>query len=104
MEYILDWLERKKKQTISVQIPKVGDKRKLVEMAITNAEFILNEYLLSVEKRDKKIPHSIQSLQRDLNLSKIPRRIECYDNSHIQGTDIVSSMVVFIDGKPKKSE
>ncbi len=104
LEYILDWLGKKKKQIISVQIPKIGDKRKLVEMAITNAEFILGEYLLSVEKRDKKVSHSIQALQRDLNLPKLPFRIECYDNSHLQGTDIVSSMVVFINGRPKKSE
>jgi len=44
------------------------------------------------------------ALQRDLNLSVPPRRIECFDNSHLQGTDMVSSMVVFVDGKPKKSE
>ena len=44
------------------------------------------------------------SLQRDLNLETMPRRIECFDNSHMQGTEYVSSMVVFVDGKPKKSE
>lgn len=104
MEYISDWLSKKRQRTISVQIPQIGDKKKLVEMANTNAEFILKEYLLTLEKRDQKTPHSVVALQRDLNLQSPPRRIECYDNSHIQGTDIVSSMVVFIDGKPKKSE
>ena len=44
------------------------------------------------------------ALQRDLRLEKPPIRIECYDNSHIQGSELVSSMVVFIEGKPKKSE
>ena len=43
-------------------------------------------------------------MQQDLRLEKAPRRIECFDNSHIQGTDYVSSMVVFSDGKPKKSD
>ena len=137
LEYILDWLSKKKvnpnfnyfglenyknenyknsdfenneneknipSSLISIQLPKIGDKRKLVEMANTNAEFLLKEFILSAEKRDKIIPHSVIALQRDLNLAKPPRRIECFDNSHFQGSDMVSSMVVFIDGKPKKSE
>jgi excinuclease ABC subunit C len=102
LEYILDWLG--KKQPLTVQLPKIGDKRKLVEMANTNAEFLLKDFILSFEKRDKIIPHSVLALQRDLNLAKPPRRIECFDNSHFQGSDMVSSMVVFVDGKPKKSE
>lgn len=104
MEYITDWLSKKKQRVISVQIPQIGDKRKLVEMANTNAEFILSNYLLSLDKREQKIPHSVVALQRDLRLKSPPRRIECYDNSHIQGSELVSSMVVFVDGKPKKSE
>lgn len=44
------------------------------------------------------------TLQADLRMERMPRRIECFDNSHMQGTDYVSSMVVFVDGKPKKSE
>lgn len=104
MEYITDWLSKKKQRVISVQIPQIGDKKKLVEMANTNAEFILSNYLLSLDKREQKIPHSVVALQRDLRLKSPPRRIECYDNSHIQGSELVSSMVVFVDGKPKKSE
>jgi excinuclease ABC subunit C len=46
----------------------------------------------------------VQALQRDLHMSHPPLRIECFDNSHIQGTDLVSSMVVFENGKPKKSD
>ena len=91
-------------KTISVLLPKIGDKHKFVEMANTNAEFLLKEFISSFEKRDKIIPHSLLSLQRDLNLKNPPRRIECFDNSHIQGSDMVSSMIVFVDGKPKKSE
>ncbi|MDR0927198.1 MAG: excinuclease ABC subunit UvrC [Ignavibacteria bacterium] len=134
LEYLLDWLGKKRlnnwtayfentllpedadvdelkdqvgnlrADSISVKFPKIGDKRKLVEMANNNAEFQLQEYINSLDKRDKAVPHSLLSLQRDLNLSKPPIRIECYDNSHLQGVDMVSSMVVFIDGKPKKSE
>ena len=103
-EYILSLLSNIKKQTVSIQVPQIGDKHKLVEMANNNAEFILKEYLLIIEKREQKIPYVVATLQKDLNLKILPKRIECYDNSHFQGTDIVSSMVVFIDGKPKKSE
>ena len=55
-------------------------------------------------KARNSIPHVINSLQRDLRLSKPPRRIECFDISNIQGSDPVASMVCFIDGRPKKSE
>ena len=73
-------------------------------MANTNAGFTLREHLDAIEKRDKRLPHAVVALQRDLQLPVPPRRIECYDNSHLQGTDMVSSMVVFVDGKPMKSE
>jgi excinuclease ABC subunit C len=50
------------------------------------------------------VPRPVQSLQRDLRLKDVPRRIECFDNSNIQGTDPVSSMVCFVDGKARRSE
>jgi excinuclease ABC subunit C len=75
-----------------------------VNLAATNAEFQLREYHITLVKKEQTVSRAVSSLQRDLRLKKLPRRIECYDNSHIQGTDLVSSMVVFIDGKPKKSE
>jgi excinuclease ABC subunit C len=55
-------------------------------------------------KRADYIPHPVTALQRDLRLDHLPRRIECFDNSNIQGSDPVASMVVFVDGKPRKSE
>ena len=97
-------IEKLSVESISIKIPKAGILKELLEMANTNADYLLKEFLNSIDKREKTIPHSIIALQRDLNLSKPPRRIECYDNSHLQGTDMVSSMVVFVDGKPKKSE
>src|SRR5207237_1672833 len=48
--------------------------------------------------------HALKAIERDLHLKKPPRRIECFDNSHLSGSEYVSSMVVFVDGKPKKSE
>jgi len=97
-------IEKLSVDSISIKIPKIGMLKELLEMANTNADYLLKEYINSIDKREKVIPHSVIALQRDLNLSVPPRRIECYDNSHLQGTDMVSSMVVFIDGKPKKSE
>ena len=103
-EYISDWLTKLRGKSIDFQIPKIGDKRKIIEMANSNAEYLIREYNLELEKRDQVIPRPVMSLQRDLRLSKPPRIIECFDNSHLQGTDLVSSMVYFEDGKPKKSE
>lgn len=100
---IRDWLEKKKSGKVNFIIPKIGDKYKLVFMVRKNARLMIDELILSKLKREF-IPPSLDSLKRDLNLSKLPRRIECYDISHIQGTDTVASMVVFVEGRPKKSD
>jgi excinuclease ABC subunit C len=97
-------IEKLTSDFILIKIPKNGILKELLDMANTNADYLLKEYISSIDKREKVIPHSVIALQRDLNLHTPPRRIECYDNSHLQGTDMVSSMVVFVDGKPKKSE
>jgi excinuclease ABC subunit C len=85
-------------------VPKIGDKAKLMDMVRSNARFLLGEIKLQKLKQNDHIPHVLKSLQRDLNLKKPPRRIECFDNSHFQGTETVSSMVVFEDAKAKKSD
>jgi excinuclease ABC subunit C len=103
-EFIYDWLRKKRGKSIEIIVPKLGDKRKLVNMASANAEFQLKEFLLAIAKREQSISRAVLSLQRDLRLSKPPIRIECFDNSHIQGSDLVSSLVVFENGKPKKSD
>ncbi|MDT3738864.1 MAG: excinuclease ABC subunit UvrC [Candidatus Kapabacteria bacterium] len=104
IEYLSDWLGKLRGKSIDFQIPKIGEKRKIIEMANSNAEYLIREYILAHEKRDQVIPRPVLSLQRDLRLAKAPRIIECFDNSHLQGTDLVSSMVYFEDGQPKKSE
>lgn len=104
LEYITDWIQKKFKQSVSFTIPQAGEKYKLVSMVNENAKFILQEYISALENRDKHIPKAVLSLQRDLRLKRPPVRLECFDNSHLQGTDLVSSMVVFENGKPKKSE
>ncbi|MCL5991791.1 MAG: excinuclease ABC subunit UvrC [Bacteroidetes bacterium] len=104
LDFISEWLIQLSGYSVDIQIPKIGEKKKLINMAVTNAEFLLREYHLAMAKREQTLPKILHSMQRDLRLSKLPRRIECFDNSHFQGSELVSSMVVFVDGKPKKSD
>ncbi|GAB1430754.1 excinuclease ABC subunit UvrC [Ignavibacteria bacterium] len=99
-----EWLRLRKKSAVNIESPKIGDKKKLVDMAVTNAEFQLRELAIARSRREQSLPRGVLSLERDLRMSRPPRRIECFDNSHLQGSDYVSSLVVFIDGRPAKSE
>ena len=101
---IESWLAGKRTNAVKVETPKGGEKLKLVGMVKKNAEFLLEELQLQKMKRGDLVPHSVQSLQRDLRLPVPPRRIECFDISNIQGSDTVASMVVFVDAKSRKSE
>ena len=82
---------------------KIGDKAKLIRLARINAKQKIDELKLNRLKKDFT-PQGLISLKRDLRLKSLPNYIECFDNSNIQGTDAVSSMVVFKNGKPAKSE
>lgn len=101
---IEEWLAGKRGDPVQVVHPEEGEEAKLVRLSKSNAKFLLDELKLQRMKRADYVPHAVKSLQRDLRLSRLPRRIECFDNSNIQGSDPVASMVVFVDGKPKKSE
>jgi len=100
---IEQWFDKISNNKIKLLIPKRGEKVQLMQMVKANAQYMLDELKLQRLKREF-IPNSITALKRDLRLTKLPRRIECFDISHIQGTDTVASMVVFYDGKPKKSD
>jgi excinuclease ABC subunit C len=102
-EAIETWLTERRNAKVEILVPKIGDKVKLVRMVSANARLMLEELKLAKMKREFVAP-SLDSLKRDLRLNRIPRRIECFDISHIQGTDTVASMVVFQDAKPKKSD
>lgn len=97
------WEERGKK--VRIHRPQRGEKAKMIRMAISNAKLLLGERKLEKQKAARKhIPHSVKELKEQLDLQRLPRRIECFDNSNLQGTDPVASMVCFVDAKPKKSE
>ncbi len=99
------WLNaRRISGAVEILIPEDGELAKLLSMCKKNAKFLLDELKLQKMKAKDFVPNAVLSLQRDLRLKKPPRRIECFDISHFQGTETVASMVVFEDGKPKKSE
>lgn len=103
IETVKEWLEKRNTKRVTLIVPKIGEKAKLVNMVKANARLMLEELKLAKMKRLFVAP-SVESLKRDLRMKNLPRRIECFDISHIQGTDTVASMVVFQDGKPRKSE
>ncbi|MEM7107914.1 MAG: excinuclease ABC subunit UvrC [Bacteroidota bacterium] len=88
---------------IMATVPKIGDKRKLVELSLKNAlEYKKEKLLRSKPKRQKN--EVIERLQQDLRLPDAPTHIECFDNSNLQGTNPVASMVCFKNGKPSKKD
>lgn len=102
-ELLEEWLSKTKTSKVEIVIPKIGEKAKLISMVKANARLMLEELKLARIKKEFTVP-SLEALKRDLNLKKLPKKIECFDISHIQGTDTVASMVVFRDAKPRKSE
>jgi excinuclease ABC subunit C len=101
---IEDFLSESGHRKVSFIFPQIGEKKKLIDLCSKNATYLLQELKLQKLKAKDYVPHSVKALQRDLRLERMPRRIECFDISNIQGTDPVASMVCFVDGTPKKSE
>lgn len=102
-EAIIDWLYQKANHKVKFVIPQRGDLKSLVKMCKENAMLQLKEIQIQKMKNLGNVPYPLAALQRDLRLKTLPKKIECFDISNIQGSDSVASMVVFVDGKPKKS-
>ncbi len=98
----LDWAD----ETVTITVPKTGEKKKLLDLSLKNAFYYKKERLLQHEKLnpDFKIDRIMQTMMQDLRLTEQPRHIECFDNSNLQGTNPVSACVVFKDGKPSKKD
>jgi excinuclease ABC subunit C len=103
-ETLEKWLSGKANRKVKLLIPQRGGLKSLVKMCKENAILQLKEIQLQKMKNQGQVPYSVSALQRDLRLKTLPRKIECFDISNLQGTDSVASMVVFEDGKPKKSQ
>ncbi|HXU22578.1 MAG TPA: excinuclease ABC subunit UvrC [Tepidiformaceae bacterium] len=97
-------LTEKRGSTVEVRVPERGEKKRLIELACDNAKEALDMMRVRWLADANKTDHALEQLREELALPAVPHRIECYDNSNIQGTSPVSSMVVFIDGRPATSQ
>lgn len=91
---------------LKVTVPKLGDKRKILELSERNAKFFRQERFkqIRITDPDRHLNRIMGQMKKDLRLSKEPRHIECFDNSNIQGSSPVAACVVFRNGKPSKKE
>jgi excinuclease ABC subunit C len=103
-QIVQSWLRQKRGSAVSVEVPKGGEKLKLVELAATNAELALERMQSEQAAHEEWAGRAAAELQDALELDSPPHRIECYDISNIQGTAPVGSMVVFEDGAPAKDQ
>lgn len=103
-EVLEQWLTEKKESRVYLKVPKRGQAKDLVELVGRNALEALNKQELEDSYQAQRTTGALEQLQRALGLPKLPHRMECYDISNTQGTDSVASMVVFVDGKPKKDQ
>ena len=101
---IEEWLRSKRNTKVTIQVPRRGKKRELVEMATENARDTLAALRQQWAADRSKHVTAITELQDALKLPGPPARIECYDISHTQGQQTVGSMVVFVQGAPQKSD
>jgi excinuclease ABC subunit C len=93
-------------EDIKVTVPKLGDKKRIVDLSIRNAKYYRQERFkqIKIVDPDRHINRLMAQMKKDLRLSKEPRHIECFDNSNIQGTHPVAACVVFKNGKPSKKD
>lgn len=93
-------------EEIRVTVPKLGDKKKIVELSIRNAKYFRQERFkqMKIVDPDRHVNRIMAQMKEDLRLQEEPRHIECFDNSNIQGANPVAACVVFRNGKPSKKE
>jgi excinuclease ABC subunit C len=98
----LDWED----SGLTITVPKLGDKKKLLDLSMKNALYYKREKLTQYEliNPDLKVERILGVMQKDLRLKEAPKHIECFDNSNLQGTNPVSACVVFKDAKPSKKD
>src|SRR5712692_8228528 len=101
---MLQWLKEKRGASVTMTVPKRGEKLRLVEMVKQNAKEVLEQQRIKWLTDSQKTQLALEELQEALNLAAPPQRIECYDISNTQGTNSVGAMVVFEAGRPKNSE
>ncbi|NMO56728.1 excinuclease ABC subunit UvrC [Actinoplanes sp. TBRC 11911] len=101
---LADWLSDHRGSRVSLRVPQRGDKRSLMETVARNATESLQRHKLRRAGDLTTRSKALDEIAEQLGMESAPLRIECFDVSQIQGTDVVASMVVFEDGLPRKSE
>jgi len=101
---LADWLSGLRGSRVALRVPRRGDKRALAETVQRNAQEALQQHKLKRAGDFNARSAALQSIQDCLGLAQAPLRIECVDISHVQGTDVVGSLVVFEDGLARKSD
>lgn len=101
---LADWLSQLKGSRVAVETPKRGTKKDIVTMADGNAAIVLSEQESKIKAHSAQTEGALADLGNYLGLSAPPERMECFDISHIQGSETVASMVVFEGGMPKKED
>ena len=103
-EQMADWLSGLRGSRVQLRVAQRGDKRALAETVHRNAQEALQQHKLKRAGDFTARSAALQNIQESLGLAQAPLRIECVDISHVQGTDVVGSLVVFEDGLPRKSD
>jgi excinuclease ABC subunit C len=98
-----EWLAKKRGGRVRLQAPQRGERRKLVELVAENATQAQRAAKVKLQAGEEAQQRAMSGLQEALSLPRLPRRVECYDISNVQGSDPVGSMVVAQDGKPHPS-
>ena len=104
IEIIAKWLSEKRGTKVHIKVPIRGDKNHLMEMVRKNAMDTLNQYGDRLKRKLEENQKALRELEQALGLKDMPRRIEAFDISNIQGVQSVGSMVVFENGQPKNSD
>ena len=100
-ELIRGWLKERRGGAVQLICPQRGQRKKLLEVVAENAVQGLAQHRVKWLSNSNVLQQAMAELQEELSLPAIPLRMECYDISHVQGTNLVGSMVVFQDGRPK---
>ena len=103
-DVLAEWLTQARGTKVTLRVPRRGDKRALMETVARNAAQAFTQHKLKRASDLTARSQALSELQEALNLDVAPLRIECFDVSHVQGTNVVASMVVFEDGLARKSE
>ncbi|PTR27672.1 excinuclease ABC subunit C [Rhodococcus sp. OK519] len=104
VEGLQQWLSTLRGSAVQLRVPQRGDKKALAETVERNAKESLAQHKLRRAGDFTSRSAALQGIQEALDLDSAPLRIECVDISHVQGTDVVASLVVFEDGLPRKSD